>query len=257
MALAAQPVLILSLHDVSLIVTQEPTSDALLDDDLDLTPPKGLSKGVKFLLGALVVVLVFLGMGMVGQLSGAGFFGHRTWMYGEGTLYVLNFQAPELQISIDGRPAKEVPFENAQVFDLVGGSSDVVVTDKQGKQVGRYTIEAKNSHALLKLGPETCVVALDLGPYYGAGGASGDGKLLVKTRVMEDQQIYVPKSTNIVWPNKDFPSRFNPKDGDSLWIEKVACALLKPEEEHLLLAYMQGRLRERMSRFKEANKPAR
>lgn len=226
-------------------MSQAPLDPHLTLDDDNLLKPKGRGKTIA--IGALVAIVAIVGIGMVGQLSGSGFFGHRTWMYGQGSLYVLNFKAPELEVSIDGRPAKAVPFENAQLFDLVGGTSQVVIKDKSGKELERYSVTAKNSHALLKLGPDTCAVVLDLDPYY---NKKGQGKLSIVARVMGDQQVYVPNSQNVVWPNKDFPSRFNPGDGPSRWIEKVACQLLDPSEEHMLLAYMEGRLQNRMNRFK-------
>ena len=208
--------------------------------------------GAKLALGLLVSALLIGGLGMIGQLSGTGFLGHRSWLYGQSELYVLNFQAEGLTLSIDGSEPKPLPFENAQIFELIGGTSSIILRDASGQQVGEHSVQVKGSHAVLKLGPQTCLVALDLGPYYGGGGK---GKLVVQQRIMQDQQLYIPQSQNVVWPNKDFPSKFNPSEGPSLWIEKIACELLKPEEEHMMLAYMEGRLQDRMNRFKAKQQP--
>lgn len=213
---------------------------------LDESPKKGIPKPVLFLGLAVAGVIA---MGGVGVISGAGFMGYRTWMYEGGALYVLNFKGQDISVTVDGGQGVDVPNENARTLDVLGGTSEIEVQDKQGQVLERVTLEARDSHAMLKLGEGVCVVVLDISGYYHKGG---DKKLKVVHRMTEDQTLYVPESTNVIWPRASFPTRYNPSSGTLYWFEKVACELLKVEEEHMLLGYMSQRLSDRMLRQQEA-----
>lgn len=219
------------------------------DSDMIETPIKrGPPKVLVFLVLAVVGVLA---MGGVGMIAGAGFMGYRTWMYEGGALYILNFNDQAINISVDGADGVNVPAENARTLDILGGTSEVKVTDAKGKVMKTYSVEARDSHAMLKLGEGVCVVVLDISNYYRKGG---DKQLKVVHRMTEDQTLYVPESTNVIWPRASFPTQYNPGSGTLYWFEKVACELLKDEEEHMLLGYMGQRLTDRMMRQQDSKK---
>lgn len=221
------------------------------DSEMIETPTKkGIPKPVVFLTLAVVGVLA---MGGVGMISGAGFMGYRTWMYEGGALYVLNFDGHDVTIAVDGGEAVNVPNENARTLDILGGTSQVDVKDSQGKVLKTFTVEARDSHAMLKMGKDVCVVVLDISGYY---SKSGDKKLKVVHRMTREQSLYVPESTNVIWPRASFPTRYNPGSGTLYWFETVACELLKEKEESMLLGYMSQRLTDRMMRQQSSKKKA-
>ena len=216
-------------------------NDTPFDDEM---PSRG---GAKPLVWLVVILVGLTAMGMVGQLAGAGFFGYRAWMYEGGILYVLNFEQEGLQVSIDGSSAKPVRYENAKMFDILGGTSEVALLDKQGKEIRKHEVTAKNSHVMLKAG-DACVVVLDVSSYY---RKTNKKSFKIVKRLTKKDQLYVPNSTNVIWPRNDLPQKFNPADGSLYWFEKVACDLLDKDEQHMLLAYMERKFVDRMNRQKQ------
>jgi hypothetical protein len=194
----------------------------------------------------LVTVLVGIGaVGAVGYISGAGWFGYRQIMYGDGQVYLLNMGAQTLEVSVEDREPVEVPPEDARVVDVVGGESKIVVRDEDGQVVDRHNLFVDNSHALLKLSDDGCLVASDVGAFYGRGGEA----LEFVEMIEQDQRLYVPGTTNVVWPRQDFPARFDRDGGDAIWIELVGCTLLGQPE--FLEAYLDVRLSNRLKKGKQ------
>ena len=191
----------------------------------------------------LVALIAFAGMGSLGALSGAGFFSHRTFLYGTGELYVLNMNETPLWISVDGRERAEVPALNAKIVELIGGTSEVVATDAAGQIKGRYTIEAKNSDAFLKLSDDQCLAAVKLDSFYRGGGKQD---IEFAALLSEKTRIWVPESHNVVWPRKAFPKSLSAEDGPGIWLELVGCPLL--EDPKFLDAYIAVRLEDRVNK---------
>ena len=191
----------------------------------------------------LVALVALAGMGSIGILSGAGFFSYRTFLYGTGELYVLNMTETPLWVSVDGRERVEVPLQNAKVVELIGGTSEVVATDSAGQIKGRYTIDAKNSDAFLKLGDQQCLAAVKLDAFY-RGGAKQD--IEFAALLNETTQVWVPESHNVVWPRKAFPKSLSAEDGPGIWLELVGCPLL--EDPKFLDAYIAVRLEDRVKK---------
>lgn len=199
-------------------------------------------RGKQAALGLIIAAAIIAGVGAIGQFSGAGWFGYRTWMYEPGELYVLNMNTSPLYVSVDGLEAVEVPAQNAQLVELLGGTSEVVVTNEQGEVEATHQITIDGSHALLKLSQEKCLAVVDIGAYYRKGASA---KPRVVDKLPKDQIIHVLGSRNVVWPRKDIPKRFSGGDGDPLWVEIVGCPLL--EDEDFLTRYFAHRLREKIT----------
>jgi len=199
-----------------------------------------------WLVALAVVLAIAAGVGIVGKLSGSGWFGYRSILYGSGELYALNMSDQPLFVSVDGRQRDRVEPHNARLVELVGGTSSVVVTDASEKVVGRYRVTAKNSDALLKLTDDACLAAVDLTPYY--GGQKVD-RLVFLDKLDADTRVWIPHSHNVVWPRKSFPQRLTAGEGEGVWVELVACELL--EEPDFLDAYLSLRLKERMARARK------
>lgn len=195
-------------------------------------------------------ILVLLGMGSIGHLSGVGFFSYRLFLYGQGDLYLLNMSPEPLYVSIPGHDAVEVLAENAQIVEYVGGSFPVTVADASGKEVATYNITAHNSHAFLKLTQEECLAVVELDPFYRAGKSQD---INFRALLNEDTRVWIPESKNVVWPRKTFPTRLSAEDGPGLWVELVGCPLL--EDPTFLDAYLAVRLEERVAKAKGQQKP--
>lgn len=197
----------------------------------------------KVAIWVVIVGLVLAGIGFIGHLSGAGWFGYRTWLYEGGELYMLNMSGQPLYASVDGAPKVEVPAQNAQIVDLLGGTSVVEVTDAAGAPAGRYEVEVNRSDAFLKLTDEGCLAVVDVTPFY--GGKQG-AMLDFEAYLRRDARLWIPRSRNVIWPRKDFPAQLQGGEGKGYWFELVACELL--DEPVFLDAYLATRLDSRMAK---------
>ncbi len=206
----------------------------------DIKPPSKL-KAIGF--GLAIVVAIVLVLGFVGQISGTGWFGYRSYLYGQGELYVLNKGMEPLWVSVDGRERVEVKALNAQVVEIVGGESAVEVTDKSGDVKGRYTVDARNSHAFLKLTDDDCLAVTRLDPFYKGGG---NQDIVIEAKLEAKTRVWIPNSKNVVWPRKPFPKRLSAGEGPGLWVELVGCELLN--DDKFLDAYLALRLEERVKK---------
>lgn len=211
-----------------------------MNDELSEKKPSSVGKWVALIAGLLAVLGV---VGFIGTISGAGFFGYRSILFGEGELYALNMGDTPLWVAVDGRERAEVPAGNAKVVDLVGGTSQVVVTDADEKTIATYEVTIDDSHAFLKLTDEGCVAVVDITPFY--GGQQG-GRLDFDAYLRNDARVWIPQSKNVVWPRKDFPPKLSGGQGKGLWFELVACELF--EEPGFLDAYLATRVEQRMAR---------
>lgn len=212
-----------------------------MSDEFDIPEPPSRLK--KFAIVGAIVLLGAFAVGIVGQLSGVGWFGYRSTLYGTGELYALNLGDEPLFVSVDGREKVEVPAQNAEILELIGGTSKVVVSDGEDEVVSRHDVTAKNSHALLKLTDQGCLVATNISPYYG-GKVPKTQDFVAKIRAKK--RVWIPDSTNVVWPRKAFPKRLAADGGQGIWVELVACELL--DDPKFLDAYISFRLEERMKK---------
>jgi hypothetical protein len=212
-----------------------------MTDDIEIIEPP--SRASRYAVVALIIFVGAFAVGVVGQLSGVGWFGYRSTLYGSGELYALNMGDSPLYVSVDGRERAEVPAENAEIAELIGGTSHVEVTDEAGKVVGRYDITAKNSHALLKLTDEGCLAATNVTPFY---GGKAPEQLEFLDRIGPKRRVWVAESVNVIWPRKTFPKRLSGGKGKGIWVELVACELL--DDPKFLDAYLTFRLDERMKK---------
>lgn len=198
-----------------------------------------VKRALPFVLIASVILVV---VGFIGQLSGAGWFGYRSWLHGDGELYALNYSPAPLYLSVDGREKVEVPATNAKVVDLVGGTSHVEVFDAEGHAQDTYDVTIDDSDAFLKLTDDGCVAVVDITPFY---GGKQKPKLDFVAFLKPDARLWIAQSRNVVWPRRDFPARLEGGKGKGLWFEIVACELF--DEVPFLDAYLATRIEQRMA----------
>lgn len=201
------------------------------------------SKWTKVLIVGVIVLIVAILIGSIGHFIGTGWFGYRSILYGRGDLYVLNFSDEERQIVVDGRAPVEVLAQNAQIVEIIGGTSEVKILDAAGKVVDTYQVTAKDSHAFLNISDDSCLVVADMTAFYGGGGPKN---LIFKAQLKPDDRVYIPNSTNVVWPRRDFPLRTKSGGGPVTWIELVGCSLF--DDPQTLDGYMHMRLEDRFAR---------
>lgn len=191
----------------------------------------------------IVLALAALGaVGAVGQFAGAGWFGYRQILYGVNDVYLLNMGEHALWVSVEGREAVEVAAEGARLVSIMGGVSQVVVKDGDGKIVGKHDVHTDHSSALLKLSQDGCLAVSNVGAFYGRGG---DDLKIIET-IDQKTQLYVPGSDHIIWPRQTFPRTIPSGGGDVLWIELVGCVLI--DEPDFLRGYLDVRLGERLAK---------
>lgn len=206
-------------------------------------PRSPLKTRLRRLAIALVLLsVVGVGVGYIGQISGAGWFGYRTWLYGGGELYALNLSDAPLFIQVDGREKLEVPAQNANVADLVGGTSRVDVFDADGKKLATHDVTIDDSHAFLKLTDDGCLAVVDITPFY---GGKQKRRLDFDAFLKPNVRVWIAQSKNVVWPRRDFPSKLQGGEGKGLWFEIVACELF--DEVDFLDAYLAARIEQRMA----------
>ena len=212
-------------------------------EEPSLDAPKRAGRGAKIAVVLLIAAIAAVGVGAIGYASGAGWFAYRTWMYEGGELYVLNMHMTPRWIRVDGLEPVEVPPQNAQLIDLLGGTSHVTVhtSEQGGTPETSYDVTIDHQDAMLKLADKKCLAVVDLRPYYGGGGSKG--KLGIVARIRADDHLYIAKTRNIVWPRKDFPPTFHPSYGPAQWMELVGCELL--DDDEFLDGYLGFRLEER------------
>lgn len=217
----------------------------MTQEEVDLIVPP--QRSWKLYVALLILVLALIaGFGAIGQAVGTGWFGHRTMLYGTGELYVLNLHDELRYISVDGKEAVEVPIQNAQVVELIGGTSRVEVFDAARKLIDTYQITIDHSHALLNLSDDSCLVVADVTGLYGGRR----GGLTITDRLREDTRVYVPETLNVIWPRRSFPAQLDSSSSKAVWIELVGCTLF--DEDDFLQAYLDIRLEQRMERMKGA-----
>jgi hypothetical protein len=190
---------------------------------------------------ALVVLAVLAGFGAIGHFSGTGWFGYRQMLYGTGEVYLLNLGEDRREVTVDGRETVTVEPSDAKIAELIGGKSQIVVRDEGGEVVETYDLETDNSHALVKVSKEGCVVVSDVTSFYKKGGAD---KIEFVEFLEQEDRVYTLGSMNVIWPRKRFPQKLRSGGGPGIWVENVACQLF--EEEDFLRAYLRVRLLDRM-----------
>lgn len=197
---------------------------------------------------ALLVILVILGIGSIGKLSGTGWFGYRQFLYGEGQVYALNLGEKPVEVSVDGREPAELEPRGFAWLDLVGGTSEIVVrrapSEGDGGQVQRFSVTADNSDVFLKAAGGGCLAAVDVSSFY----ASGNPKLEVVARIGAGDHLWVPESKNVIWPRQKFPDSMAGGSGRVLWVETVGCPLLEDKESEYLETYLKLKLQKRMEK---------
>lgn len=209
-----------------------PTVDSIPD------PPSPWKKRVVY---AVIAVGVISIIGLAGQLSGAGWFGYRSFLYDNVDVYLLNMSSETKTVRIPGHDDVEVKANGAEIVTTIGGDIEVEVVGGT-----THALSTGPSHVLVKLSKDGCLAATDITPYYG-GKQPKDPKFdaFIKT----DQETYVVGSKNVVWPRKAFPTRLSAGDGRGVWIELVGCELF--EDRMMLDAYISFRLDERMKKAME------
>lgn len=190
------------------------------------------------------IVLALLGVvGLVGGVaawSGVGFLGHRVIMHGEGELYVLNLTGEELWVSVDGRAKEVVHARDAQLVDLVGGTSRVEVRREDGGEYRRFEVTMSHSDVVINLSEEACLAVTDITSLYQGNPDGVEFSALLESEV----EVYELGSRNVVWPRKAAPPRMDRSLGPMLSVEIVACPLL--EDRAFLKEYLLMRIEERM-----------
>lgn len=193
--------------------------------------------------------LLFIGLliiGGVGQLSGAGWFGYRSYMYGQTQVYLLNLSDEEKTVTLTGHMEPiVVAAQGAEIVDVIGGDLEIKIRSKKGEEE-TLKIFADDASALVKLSQNGCLTVTNLTAYYG-GEQPKDPDY--EAFIHSDKRTYVIPSRNIVWPRKPFPRSLDAYGGPGMWVELIGCELLN--DRTMLDGYVVMRLQERMAKAME------
>ncbi len=196
---------------------------------------RGLYLGV-----ALALVVAIGAGGVIPQLLGYGWFGHRPLLYGQGQLYVLNLTDQPHLISVDHRVAQQVEADGAELLPIVGGVSIVEAINESEGSAQRWEVETRRSHALLNLADDTCFVVAEVSNIF------DDEQLQVEIeQVVDGQTGVIPLgSERIIWP-RGYPKAVGEQGDDPVYsIEIADCEIT--EDDEFLRDYLQSRLEARM-----------
>lgn len=192
-------------------------------------------------LGLLLIGLLIIGG--VGQLSGAGWFGYRSYMYGETQVYLLNLSDENKTVTVTGMMDPiEVAAQGAEIVDVIGGDLEIKVLSKNGESQ-TMNLFADDASALVKLSKQGCLTITNLTAYYG-GEQPKDPDY--EAFIQNDKQVYVIPSRNVVWPRKPFPRSLDAYGGPGMWVELIGCEILN--DRTMLDGYVVLRLQERMNK---------
>ncbi|TXD37183.1 hypothetical protein FRC98_10645 [Lujinxingia vulgaris] len=206
----------------------------------------GMSTGKRVALGVGALVLVAAIIGAVTQMAGVGFLGYRSILYGSGDLYVLNLSDEERFVQVEGREPEPVHAQNAQVVELIGGTSRVDILNGDKSLWKSYDLTIDDSAALLNISDASCLAVADVTDLY----RGQDTGLTFQELLDASTEFYELGSHNVIWPRRTFPSRIDPSKGPTLWVEIAACRLL--EDPSYLSEYLMIRLQQRMEKRGQA-----
>jgi len=202
---------------------------------------------LRWIVIGLLVVLVLVGIGAVGKFAGTGWFGWRQFAYDGGTLYAVNLGDSNYTVTVEGRKSHTLEPRGFRHIELVGGTSEVVVTSDD-EQTRTFNITVDGSHAVLKLGGG-CLAAADISEFYDSSKREMP-RLEIVARIGEDQQVWVAGTKQVMWPRESLPKAL--PGGEGIWVETVGCPILDntPYLEGYLRTKLQGRLREQNKKKK-------
>lgn len=214
------------------------------EEQLEFEIEEGMSRWQQVLIGLVLVSAVVVLVGGVAHLVGIGFMGYRLVLHGDGDLYVLNLTGEERFVSVEGREAKVIHAQDAQLMELVGGRSQVQIYHQDMTPWREWEVETSRSHVLLNISTESCLAVTDITALY-----TGQGSVEFSALLPADVEVHVLGSRNIVWPRRNPPPRVDPSYGPALSVEIVGCPLL--QEPEFLKEYLLVRIEERMSRTED------
>jgi hypothetical protein len=202
------------------------------------------------LLGVALAALLLVGLLPVPL--GAGFFGWRLVRYERVDLHFVNITGETVRIQIGGASG-EFPGGRVHSLRFRAGEVTLEATGEGGRPLETIALYTDNQSVFYNLGDRHCFVLLEATAMYDPGR---DGPpLRVAGRITPDDRItLIPPGVFI--PPRGVLGDTVPGGQRVWWIDDIACVLLDPEEENVLLAQqmirMEGRREERRRRLQEA-----
>jgi hypothetical protein len=202
------------------------------------------------LLGLVLAFLLLLGL--LPMPLGLGFFGWRLGRYDRVELHFVNITGETVHVRIGNASGD---FSGGRVHSLPFRAGEVTleVTGEDGRPLETLELYTDNQNVFYNLGEGHCFVLLEATAMYDQGRTGPP--LRVEARILPwDKLTLIPPGPFI--PPRGVVGDTLPAGQRLWWIDDVACVLLEPEEENVLIAQqvirMEGRREQRRRLLEEA-----
>lgn len=206
-----------------------------------------------------VLVIALTAIAAVGLLPmplSMGYFGWRLFRYNRVSLHFVNITGQAVTLEIGNLSET---FESGRVHAMAFRAGDVELTASwpDGSTLETLGFLTDNQSVFYNLGAGHCYAVMDASAMYDEDRLGAP--LAVINRIGPDDRIYSIPAGVFIPPRGITPDHV-PSGETVIWIDDVACALLDPQEEHLLVAQqlirMEGRRDERERRRRELQQQA-
>ncbi|MBN1944099.1 MAG: hypothetical protein JW797_00430 [Bradymonadales bacterium] len=209
-------------------------------NDLDTASSRGLfRRGPTAVLGA---VLLLAGLAALPWAIGWWCDEGKSFQYDRVDLIIANQSRQPVEIQIDRKGPTRIGGGRVQSIPFRAGEVRLQVRAEDGSMIEDLRFFTDNQPVFYNGPQPACYAVMDLSGWYGDRQASFPIRV-VERIYPRDRLVLIPEGV-MVKPGHTAPRQARPGTA-VLWIEAVACELLSPENEHLLIGQqsiiMQGR----------------
>jgi hypothetical protein len=203
-------------------------------------------------------ILLFAGMLAVLPMTlGLGPFGYKLFRYDRVTMYVANGTDWEITVSV-GNSSNQLPRMEVASFDFLAGEDLHLTTrTEDGELLEELVFSTDNQDVFYNVDGALCFAMMNVSRLYHEQHQENPVEM-IRGIDSDDRFVLIPEGV-FIRPRGVAPSTV-PGGHQVTWIDDVACLLLDPGNEHLLLQQqlieMQGRRDRREAMIEEQRRNA-
>ena len=186
-------------------------------------------------IGAVLAVVMAAVLAVVPTFWGYGVVGHRAIFYEPGELYIYHGEEAELEVEVDGRARGMVGPDSAQIFELIGGTTTLVM----GPPEEEWTLEVDGNAFFAHFSDQCVAIGRDVEGWE-------EGEIAIGSVELSDseERLHRLASSEIIWP-RGYPGAVEwGTEAEVIVVDFVECSLL--DDPSFVREYMGLRLEERM-----------